>query len=129
MTNPILIVYGDRATFEVEGERVPVEDIVKKSTKGWFERKLRYVDPDEHRKYQVEVQPGAASLQDIFARKGKYLGANDTSAAVGYAPYSRTEQLILDVEGHMNTPEFKKRFPESGEDIKIMGLRRYRALN
>jgi len=123
MTNPILIVYGDRATFEVEGERVPVEDIVKKSTKDWFKRKLRYVDPDEHLKYQVEVQPGAASLQDIFARKGKYLGANDTSAAVGYAPYSRTEQLILDVEGHMNSPEFKKRFPESGEDIKVMGFR------
>ena len=123
MTNPILIVYGDRATFEVEGERVPVEDIVKKSTKDWFKRKLRYVDPDEHLKYQVEVQPGAASLQDIFARKGKYLGANDTSAAVGYAPYSRTEQLILDVEDHMNSPEFKKRFPESGEDIKIMGFR------
>jgi len=123
MTNPILIVYGDRATFEVEGERVPVEDIVKKSTKDWFKRKLRYVDPDEHLKYQVEVQPGAASLQDIFARKGKYLGANDTSAAVGYAPYSRTEQLILDVEGHMNSSEFKKRFPESGEDIKVMGFR------
>jgi len=123
MTNPILIVYGDRATFDVEGEHIPVEDIVKKSTKDWFERKLRYVDPDEHLKYQVEVQPGAASLQDIFARKGKYLGANDTSAAVGYAPYSRTEQLILDVEGYMNSGEFKKRFPESGEDVKIMGFR------
>jgi len=123
MTNKILIVYGDRATFDVGDEHVPVEEIVKRSTKDWFKRNLRFVDPDEHLKYQVEVQPGAASLQDIFARKGRYLGANDTSAAVGYAPYSRMESLILNVEGHMNSPEFKKRFPESGEDVKIMGFR------
>lgn len=123
MTNPILIVYGDRATFDVGDEHVPVDEIAIRSTKDWFKRKLRFVDPDEHLKYQVEVQPGAASLQDIFARSGKYLGANDTSAAVGYAPYSRTEQLILNVEGYMNSPEFKKRFPESGEDVKIMGFR------
>jgi len=123
MTNKILIVYGDRATFDVGDEHVPVDEIVKRSTRDWFKRKLRFVDPEEHIKYQVEVQPGAASLQDIFARSGKYLGANDTSAAVGYAPYSRTENLILDVEGYMNAPEFKKRFPESGEDVKIMGFR------
>ena len=123
MTNKILIVYGDRATFDVGDEHVPVEEVVKRSTKDWFKRNLRFVDPDEHLKYQVEVQPGAASLQDIFARKGRYLGANDTSAAVGYAPYSRMEALILNVEGHMNSLEFKKRFPESGEDVKIMGFR------
>lgn len=123
MTNKILIVYGDRATFDVGDEHVPVEEIVKRSTRDWFKRNLRFVDPDEHLKYQVEVQPGAASLQDIFARKGRYLGANDTSAAVGYAPYSRMEKLILNVEGYMNSREFKKRFPESGEDVKIMGFR------
>lgn len=123
MTNKILIVYGDRATFDVGDEHVPVEEIVKRSTRDWFKRNLRFVDPDEHLKYQVEVQPGAASLQDIFARKGRYLGANDTSAAVGYAPYSRMETLILNVEDYMNSQEFKKRFPESGEDVKIMGFR------
>ena len=129
MTNKILIVYGDRATFDVGDERVPVDEIAIRSTKDWFKRKLRFVDPDEHLKYQVEVQPGAASLQDIFARSGKYLGANDTSAAVGYAPYSRMEQLILDVEGYMNSPEFKKQFPESGEDVKIMGFRNGNSVN
>ncbi len=129
MTNRILIVYGDRATFDVGDERVPVDEIAIRSTKDWFKRKLRFVDPDEHLKYQVEVQPGAASLQDIFARSGKYLGANDTSAAVGYAPYSRMEQIILDVESYMNSPEFKKQFPESGEDVKIMGFRNGNSVN
>jgi S-adenosylmethionine synthetase len=122
MTDPILIVYGDRATFDAGGEHVPVNEIAVKSTEKWFKEKLRFVEP-EHVKHQSVIKPGAASLQDIFQRKGKYLGANDTSAAVGFAPLSRTERLILDLEGYLNSPGFKKQYPESGEDIKIMGFR------
>jgi S-adenosylmethionine synthetase len=60
---------------------------------------------------------------DIFERKGKVLGANDTSAAVGYAPMTRTEKIVLDTEKYVNSPEFKKKFPESGEDVKVMASR------
>ena len=129
ITEPMLIVYGDRATFKAGDEYVPVNEIAIKSTKEWMRAKLRFVDPDEHVKYQSIIKPGAASLQDIFQRKTKYLGANDTSAAVGFAPLSRTEKLILEVEQHMNSPGFKKEFPESGEDIKIMGSRNGNTLN
>jgi S-adenosylmethionine synthetase len=129
ISSPILIVYGDRATFEVGGELVPVNEIAIRSTKEWLRRNLRFVEPDEHVRYQPEIKPGAASLQDIFHRKGEYLGANDTSAAVGFAPYSPTERVILDLERHLNSPGFKKDHPESGEDIKIMGSRNGRALN
>ena len=129
ITSPILIVYGDRATFDVGDEHVPVNEIAKESTKNWLTKNLRFVDPDKHIRYQPEIKPGAASLTDIFDRKGKYLGANDTSAAVGYAPYSRTEKVILGLERHMNSPEFKVRFPESGEDVKIMGFRNGNRLN
>jgi S-adenosylmethionine synthetase len=122
MTEPILIVYGDRATFEAGGEYVPVDEIAIKSSEKWFKENLRFIEP-KHVKHQSVIKPGATSLQDIFERKGKYLGANDTSAAVGFAPLSRTEQLILDLEGYLNTPSFKKKYPESGEDIKIMGFR------
>ena len=129
ITKPILIVYGDRATFEVEGESIPVNEIAIESSKDWFKEKLRFVDPDKHVRYQSIIKPGATSLQDIFQRKGKYLGANDTSAAVGFAPLSRTERLILDLEGYLNSSQFKKHYPESGEDIKIMGFRNGNDLN
>jgi len=129
VVRPMLIVYGDRATFKVGDEIVPVNDIAKRSTQNWLKRNMRFIDPDKHVKYQSEIKPGAASLQDIFERKGKFLGANDTSAAVGFAPMTETEKLILSLEKHLNSPEFKKEFPESGEDIKIMGLRRYRRLD
>ncbi|MGD2200824.1 MAG: methionine adenosyltransferase [Candidatus Bathyarchaeota archaeon] len=129
ITQPILIVYGDRATFKAGDESVPVVDIAIRSTKGWFEDNLRFVDMDEHVMTQSVIKPGAASLTDIFQRKGKYLGANDTSAAVGFAPFSQTERIILDLERHLNSLEFKKRYPESGEDIKIMGFRNGNDLN
>jgi S-adenosylmethionine synthetase len=60
---------------------------------------------------------------DIFKRKGKVLGANDTSAAVGYAPMTRTEKTVLAAERYLNSKEFKQRYPETGEDIKVMGFR------
>jgi S-adenosylmethionine synthetase len=66
---------------------------------------------------------------DIFKRKGKVLGANDTSAAVGYAPMTRTEKTVLGTEKFLNSKEFKQRFPESGEDIKVMGFRTNNKLN
>ncbi|MFQ6052889.1 MAG: methionine adenosyltransferase, partial [Candidatus Bathyarchaeia archaeon] len=129
VVKPMLIVYGDRATFQVGDERVPVDEIAIRSTKEWLRRNMRFVDPDIHVRYQSEIKPGAAALQDIFARRGEYLGANDTSAAVGFAPMTETERLILGLEKHLNSPEFKREFPESGEDIKIMGLRKGRCLD
>lgn len=129
MLKPILIVYGDRATFEVGDETVPVDEIAINSTRKWLRKNLRLVDPDKHVRHQIEIKPGAASLQDIFRRKGKYLGANDTSAAVGFAPLSKTERLLLDLEGRLNSPGFKKEFPESGEDVKIMGFRNGRKVD
>ncbi len=121
---PMLLVIGDRATFEVDGEKIPVEEIAIKTAKEWFKERLRFVDPEKHVRFQVELKPGHPELMDIFKRKGRVLGANDTSAAVGYAPMTRTEQIVLGTEKYLNSPKFKKRFPESGEDVKVMGFRK-----
>ncbi len=123
VVSPMLIVFGDRATTEFMGEVIPVEEIVINAAKHWIKENLRFVDPDEHVKYQVELKPGSAELTDIFRRGEQVKGANDTSAAVGYAPLSRTERVVLELERYLNSPEFKKSYPETGEDIKIMGSR------
>jgi len=123
---PMLMVFGDRATFQIDEERIDVDRIAVETAKNWFRTKLRFVDPERHVKYQVEIKPGSAELTDIFKRReseGQFLGANDTSAAVGYAPLTATEKLVLETERHLNSPDFKKSFPESGEDIKVMALR------
>jgi S-adenosylmethionine synthetase len=125
---PMRLIFGDRATFEVEGVRIPVEKISINAAKEWFKKNLRFVDAEKHVRYQVELKPGSSGLIDIFRRKGKVLGANDTSAAVGYAPMTRTETIVLETERYINSEDFKRRFPESGEDVKVMGLRKNNGL-
>jgi S-adenosylmethionine synthetase len=120
---PMLFIFGDRATSEFNGTKIDVKEIAINVAKEWFKKNMRFVDPEKHVKYQVELKPGSVGLVDIFKRKGKVLGANDTSAAVGYAPMTRTEKIVLKTENFLNSKEFKQRFPESGEDIKVMGFR------
>ena len=126
---PMRFVFGDRATFKVGDEEIPVNEIAANSASNWLKENLRFVDPEKHVVYQSEIKPGSMALADIFDRKGDYLGANDTSAAVGYAPFTPTENLIIDLENYLNSAEFKKSYPESGEDIKLMGLRKQDSLN
>jgi S-adenosylmethionine synthetase len=76
--------------------------------------------------FQHELQPGAPELVDLFARE--YLGANDTSAAVGYAPLTETERCVLAAEQWLNGLACKAHFPEVGEDVKVMGCRQGRTL-
>ncbi|MGB9630790.1 MAG: methionine adenosyltransferase [Candidatus Methanodesulfokora sp.] len=121
---PMLLVIGDRATNFYAGEEIPIGEIAIRAAKRWIKENLRYVDPEEHVQYMVELRPGSAELTDIFRRsEGKLMGANDTSAAVGYAPLSSMERLVLEVEKMLNSRDFKKSFPEVGEDIKVMGYR------
>lgn len=125
---PMRIIFGDRATFEVEGEFIDVENIAIDAAKKWIGENLRFVNADSI-EYQVEIARGSAELTDIFKRQNAVLGANDTSAAVGYAPMTPTESVVLETERYLNSPDFKRRFPESGEDIKVMGLREGNELN
>ncbi|NYZ75837.1 methionine adenosyltransferase [Candidatus Micrarchaeota archaeon] len=119
----MLMVMGDRATNVFEGVEIPVEEIAENAAKKWFRENLRFVNPDEHIHFQNQLRRGSAELTDIFNRKKGVRDANDTSAAVGYAPMSKLEKLVLDTELFLNSKEFKKQHPESGEDIKVMGLR------
>ena len=118
---PMRLVIGDRATLVKEFD---VAELAVESAKGWLHDHLPEVDPQRHVTYQVELKSGSDELSDIFRPGGSSYQANDTSAAVGYAPLSETERLVIAAEKYLNAPDFKNRFPESGSDVKIMGVRR-----
>ena len=124
---PMRLIFGDRATAEVGGQRIPVGELVVETAQHWLRQNLRFVDPSRHVVYQNEIQPGSPELTDIFARGD--LTANDTSAAVGYAPLTETEELVLEAERFLNSRPLKERFPEVGEDIKVMAVRHDRELS
>ncbi len=127
ITDPMRLIFGDRATASAMGQVIPVEQIAIDTAKAWIREYLRFVDPELHVKYDVQIKPGSPELVDIFDRSEA--PANDTSAAVGYAPLSPTEQIVLDTERLLNSREFKLEFPEVGEDVKVMGYRRNRELH
>jgi len=125
---PMELIIGDRASFGTAKSKVPVVDIARKTVRSWFRENLPHVDPVKHVKIRTVLQPGSEELTDIFRRDGRVRGANDTSAAAGYAPLTPTERAVFETERFINSPAFKLSFPEAGEDVKVMGVRRGKAL-
>jgi S-adenosylmethionine synthetase len=129
---PMRLVVGDRATDRFDGTMIPVHDVVDDSVRHWFKEHLRFVNPRIHLTIQNELRPGSAELVGIYDRAAsqpqRCYPANDTSAVVGFAPLSETEHLVLAAEHFLNSAEFKHEFPETGEDVKVMGVRQGRVL-
>jgi S-adenosylmethionine synthetase len=121
------LVFGDRATENWLGRSIPVGEIVESAAKEWFRRHLRFVDVDRHLVMQNAIHPGSVELSGTLMRK--IPAANDTSAAVGYAPLSETERIVIAAEQFLNSKEFKSRRPETGEDVKVMAVRRGRIVD
>jgi len=115
---PMLLIIGDRATHKYGKEEIPVNEIAISAAKNWLKEHLRFLNTEKDIKFQVELKEGSAALTSIFKREK--IGANDTSAAVGYAPYTPVESITYETEKFLNSKEFKKEFPETGEDVKIM---------
>jgi S-adenosylmethionine synthetase len=120
------ILFCDRATANFQGKRIDVEGIAEDTARKWIHKNLRFVDPGRNILFQNELKRGSPELISIFERD--VIVANDTAAAIGYAPLSETEQIVLATEHYLNSPEFKGRFPESGEDVKVMAYRQGGAL-
>lgn len=115
---PMRLVIGDRATLVKEFD---VAEFAVEAAKSWLRENLPEVDPQRHVTYQVELKGGSEELSDIFRPGSSSYQANDTSAAVGYAPLSETERLVIAAERYLNGRDFKNKFPESGSDVKVMG--------
>ncbi len=118
---PMRLVIGDRATLVREFD---VAELAVETAKQWLCENLPEVNPEQHLTYQVELKGGSDELSGIFRSESPRYRANDTSAAVGYAPLSETERLVIAAEKHLNDRDFKKKFPESGSDVKVMGVRK-----
>jgi S-adenosylmethionine synthetase len=128
VVEPMRLIMGDRATSTWNGHRLDVGSIAVDAARRWIRGHLRHVDPDAHVRYQVELKPGSAELAAPY-RRGGIPTANDTSAAVGYAPLTETERLVFEAERYLNSPGFKARFADTGEDVKVMGIREARTLH
>ena len=128
IVQPMELTIGDRATFSAAGRSIAVEDVAIGAAKEWIRRNMPHIDPERHMVMRPVLAPGSSELSNIFSGGG-IMVANDTSAAVGYYPLSPTEQAVLALEEMLNSQSFKGRFPETGEDVKVMALRNGRQLD
>ena len=129
---PIYLLVAGRATelvpYKGRKVEVPVGEIALHSIKRFIKETMRFLDPDEHMVIDTKIKQGSPDLVAVFMRKGAMPISNDTSIGVGYAPLTPTEDIVLGAEKLLNSPSFKKRYPEVGEDVKVMGMRRGRKL-
>jgi S-adenosylmethionine synthetase len=129
---PIYLVVAGRATelVPVRGKNVevPVEEIARDSIRKFFKETMRFLDPDKHMRIETMIKQGSPDLVAVFMRKKSMPVSNDTSIGVGYAPMSPTEKTVLGIERLLNSRDFKKKHPEVGEDVKVMGMRKGKKL-
>ncbi|MEM1787594.1 MAG: methionine adenosyltransferase [Pyrobaculum sp.] len=125
---PIYILVSGRATNEVKTRdgvvKVPLGPIVVKAARDWIKQNFRFLDPDLHVVIDYKIGQGSADLVGIYDLGARTIPlANDTSVGVGYAPLTPLENLVYKTERLLNSRDFKAKYPEVGEDVKVMGVR------
>jgi len=126
--DPIYIIIAGRATKEVQVSNkryeINVEEIAREAVKRQIRETFRFLDPDKHVVIDIRVRPGSAALRGLFEVKEEIPYCNDTSIGAGFAPYTLLEKAVLGIETLLNSKRLKKKMPEVGEDVKVLGVRK-----
>lgn len=112
IVRPLAIVIGGRATENVDGTKVPVQDIAREATGAFLKATVKNLD--DNFTIEPRIGEGSAELRSLVGR----VVANDTSIGLGYASFSRLEENVTKIEPMMRSVR------GVGEDVKIMGVRR-----
>jgi len=94
ITAPIEIYLSGRATREVNGVIVPVEEIMQTAAMGFLREEFRWLDPEKHIKLHCLVRPGSADLVELYKRQAKkcppcYRSSPDTQDRSFPGPWRR----------------------------------------
>ena len=127
VTRPIELIIGDRATDVLGGRALPVVETVRDAVEQWVGAHLPGIRPGKDLVTRVALAPGSEELRGVYTSEVA-IASNDTSGASGYAPLTPTEEVVLAVERYLNSPPFKAAFPDTGQDVKVMGVREDRRL-
>ncbi len=127
--SPICIIVAGRAVsryvFNGKESSIPVGDIARKAIVDFIKCTIRNLNVDKDVNISFKIRNPSKDLT-FLSEKGI---ANDTSIGVGFAPFSETENITLGIEKYLNLDSTKKQFPEVGEDIKVMSMRREKNLD
>ncbi len=142
ITEPIRVLLNGRASTKFGNQAIPLEKLLTKWAKELLKIKLP-INPNKDLIFQNNLSnkssPGKTDEKSSSKGTRKYwfeprglfdlqetkkLLSNDTSLGVGYAPYSKLEQLVLNIEGSITHAKFRKTHPWMGTDVKVMAFRK-----
>jgi S-adenosylmethionine synthetase len=134
LLQPIKIFQFGRMTPDIGKEIIDINSIFKDSVIDVFSKVFgKKNDILKFLEFQVNVHDGCGpdhpknfydpqSPEDIM-KVHSSIRANDTVICTSYAGYSKLEKIVIELENFLNSKKFKKEFPETGYDIKILGIR------
>ncbi|MFF4778972.1 methionine adenosyltransferase [Microtetraspora fusca] len=138
MLAPVRVLVNGRAARACGNQKIPVEDLVAETVRGFFAERLPELDG--HLSVELNItsnpSPGAVitdsavtdravwfaprSLDDLRERRIRL--ANDTSLGTGWAPENSFESFARELVDKLAAPgEFARDNPWCGSDIKLMG--------
>ncbi|MEM4735459.1 MAG: methionine adenosyltransferase [Candidatus Thorarchaeota archaeon] len=123
---PIYLLLSGRAVDVVGRDyerQVPVGKFAVHHTREWLREELPHLDVNSDIIIDYKIRAGSTDLVGNFEVGRDIPRSNDTSFGVAYAPMTPTEELVLKSELLLNDRKTKKKWPQIGEDIKVMGTR------
>jgi S-adenosylmethionine synthetase len=134
LTRPYELLFAGKAAFAVGGDAIPVEDLLVRATRDVLGAVLKQFDPERHvriRNMIVDHRGSGRSYgryrprtpADLLALDDPKRVSNDCNVLTGFAPLSRLEALVLDIERQLTGSGGLSNAPDIGVDVKIVGTR------
>ena len=129
VTEPIYLMIVGRAAGRIDGKEVPIEKIAQDVTREWMKKEMHALDTEKDITIATKIRPGSVDLVKNYDLEDDIPLSNDTSFGVWYGPNTEIENVVYNVETELNSPDVKRKYPQIGEDIKVMGVRRHDKIN
>ncbi|MFI9504913.1 methionine adenosyltransferase [Nocardia sp. NPDC052566] len=134
LTNPYTVLFAGKGAYRVGEHQIPLVPILTQAATEVLTAVSTGFDADRHLTVDCRIvdHQGAGrgnsryqpqTLDDLVEIGDTTLVSNDTNLLHSYAPFSRLEQAVLDIEQLINGPAFKQRNPDTGWDVKVFGSR------
>lgn len=131
---PYRVIFAGKVTRKAGDVEFPVTQIITEAAREVLTDVLHNFDPDKNlvvldelRDYQgpakrrPRYQPERVEDMPVLDQANRV--SNDVNICTGFYPLSRCENAVLDVEHYLNSKEYKKKYPYTGMDIKVAGVR------
>jgi S-adenosylmethionine synthetase len=139
LTRPYTLMLGGKAATRVGEAEIPIAEIFRAAAGEILMRELRGFDVEQNLDTKVLITdhkgPGQQSsryrpkvVEDLVKLDSINGVSNDCNLCVAFAPFSSLERLVLESEKFLNSPAYRAKNPDTGSDIKVVGLRREKSV-